>query len=245
MRLLPVALMVALLAAQQRPQPKPPQPKPPAVSPQEQADLETALSEAGGSPVEYLRAIEKHLQKYPNSARRPELERAAARSAAEAGDEAGVILYGERVLARQPDDLQVLERVSRALLASGSADGWERALKYARRYETILQQHRATATGPERVNDLDAAIGTALRYEARATGNLGRAEEALALAQRSFDTYPGAAGARERAYWLEQLGRTAEAVAALADAFTIPDAHTTDAERARDRGHMGELYVKQ
>ena len=54
---------------------------------QEQADLEKALSEAGSSPLEYLRAIEKHLEQYPNSARRPELERAAVRAAIEARDD--------------------------------------------------------------------------------------------------------------------------------------------------------------
>ena len=46
---------------------------------QEQADLEKALSEAGASPLEYLRAIEKHLEQYPDSTRRAEMERAAAR----------------------------------------------------------------------------------------------------------------------------------------------------------------------
>jgi len=35
-----------------------------------------------------------------------------------------------------------------------------------------------------------------------------------------------------------------EAARALADAFTIPDRHTTDADRERDRGRMGDLYAK-
>jgi len=34
------------------------------------------------------------------------------------------------------------------------------------------------------------------------------------------------------------------AARALADAFTIPDAHSTDADRARDRGRMGELFER-
>ena len=246
MKRLATALMFALLAAGS-PQQTPPKPSP--ISPAEQAALEKALGEAGGSPVEYLRAIEKHLAKYPNSPRRPELERAAVRAAAEANDIPDIIMWGERVLGRQPDDLQVLERVSRALLDSGSADGWARALKYAMRYETLLAQRRSDAAraggnAAERVNEIDQAIATALRYEARATGNLGRPGEALALAQRSFDAYANAESARERAFWLERLGRTEEAVRALADAFTIPDPRNTDSDRARDRGRMGELYVK-
>jgi thiol-disulfide isomerase/thioredoxin len=44
-----------------------------------------------------------------------ELERAAARAAIEARDDQRIIVYGERVLARQPDDLQIPEQVTRAL----------------------------------------------------------------------------------------------------------------------------------
>jgi thiol-disulfide isomerase/thioredoxin len=214
---------------------------------QEQADLEKALSEAGSSPLEYLRAIEKHLEQYPNSARRAELERAAVRAAIEARDDNRIILYGERVLARQPDDLQILEQVTRALLASSSKEAWERALKYARRYEELVRQMqkdnaRAGPSAAQWRNETDRGLGRALCDEARATGNLGRLDEALALAQRAFETYPNADSAREAARWYERLGKPEEAARCLADAFTIPDPASTDADRARDRGRMGELY---
>jgi thiol-disulfide isomerase/thioredoxin len=35
-----------------------------------------------------------------------------------------------------------------------------------------------------------------------------------------------------------------DAARAMADAFTVPDARSTDADRARDRGQMGDLYRK-
>ncbi len=237
-----------LLAAQQKP-PARLSPKPLTAAAREQADLETALSEAGGNPIEYLRAIEKHLAKYPDSPRRPELERAAARAAIESNDNPKIILYGERVLARQPGDLQFLDRVTLALLASGSPDAAQRALKYAQRYEELTTQMRGDPAHSGRSaadwrNEADRGIGMALRYEARATGNLGHVEPALALAQRSFETWPDAEAAREEARWLERLGRLEDAARALADAFTIPDPHATDADRERDRARMGELYVK-
>lgn len=214
---------------------------------QEQADLEKALSEASSSPLEYLRAIEKHLEQYPNSARRAELERAAARAAIETRDDTRIIKYGERVLARQPDDLQILEQVTRALLAGGSKEAWERALKYARRYEELVRQMQKDngPAGPSAAqwrNETDRGLGRALCDEARASGNLGRLDEALALAQRAFETYPNADSARETARWYERLGKPEEAARRLADAFTIPDPSATDAGRARDRGRMGELY---
>jgi len=209
---------------------------------QEQADLEKALSDAGSSPLEYLRALEKHLEQYPNSARRPELERAAVRAAIEARDDSRIVQYGERVLARQPDDLQILEQVTRALLASGSKDASERALKYARRYEELVRQMQKDKSGAQWRNEIDRGIGRALCDEARASGNLGRQEEALALAQRAFETFPNADSARETARWYERLGKPEEAARHLADAFTIPDPSSSDAGRARDRGRMGELY---
>ena len=56
----------------------------------------------------------------------------------EANDDARIVLYGERVLARRPDDLQILERVARSLLAGDGKDAAERAMKYARRYEELV-----------------------------------------------------------------------------------------------------------
>jgi thiol-disulfide isomerase/thioredoxin len=209
---------------------------------QEQADLEKALAEAGSSPLEYLRALEKHLEQYPDSALRPELERAAVRAAIEARDDNRIIVYGERVLARQPDDLQILEQVTRALLAGGSKEAAERALKYARRYEELVRQMQKDKSGAQWRNETDNGIGRALCNEARASGNLGRQEEALALAQRAFETYPNADSARETARCYERLGKPEEAAQRLADAFTIPDPSATDAGRANDRGRMGELY---
>ncbi|HTS25505.1 MAG TPA: TlpA disulfide reductase family protein [Bryobacteraceae bacterium] len=225
--------------AAQRPTPK--------ISQQEQDDLETALSEAGASQVEYLRAIEKHLEKYPNSPRKQELERAAARAAMEANDDSRIILHGERVLAQEPDDLQILDRVARALLVTDSRENASRALNYGRHYEELVRKMqkegtRSASGTADWQNQIDRGIGRALINEARATGNLGRASEALALAQQSFDTFPCADAAREVARWYEKIGKPAEAASALADAFTIPDPRATDADRARDRGRMGELY---
>jgi thiol-disulfide isomerase/thioredoxin len=254
-RLLIAALLLAVLdrqpraSAQARATRRPPVTAAPQASPEEQEDLETALSEAGSSPVEYLRAVEKHLEKYPNSPRKMELERAAVRASMEANDDKRIIIHGERVLAQQPDDLQILDRVARALLTSESKDTSERALKYARRYEELVRKMQkdgaaSASTAADWQNQTDRGIGRALAYEARATGNLGRAEEALALAQQGFEIFPATDAAREIARWYERLGKSAEAASALADAFTIPDPRATDLDRARDRGRMGELYRK-
>ncbi len=210
----------------------------------EQQDLNRALADAG-TPAEYLRALEKHLEKYPNTTRREELERAAVRAAMDANDDTRIVLYGERALARRPDDLQILERVARSLLAGEGKNEAERAMKYARRYEELSRElQKERPRDAEWINQTDRGIGRALCYEARAAANLGRAEEALALAQRSFEAYPSAEAAREIAQGFDRTGKPLEAVRALADAFTIQDPRATDSDRARDRSLMGEWYRK-
>jgi thiol-disulfide isomerase/thioredoxin len=211
----------------------------------ESDDLNKALADANGSPKDYLRALEKHLQKYPDSPRKNDLERAAALSAIEAKDDGGTVQWGERVLGRQPDDLQMLEPVARALVEAGGKPEAERALKYARRYETLAREMQAQRPRDgEWQNQTDAGIARGLSLEARATATLGRLDEALGLAQRAYETYPSAAAARAVADCSERAGKAAEAARAMADAFTVQDAKNTDADRARDRGRLGELYGK-
>jgi thiol-disulfide isomerase/thioredoxin len=214
----------------------------------EQQQLGRALAEAGASPIEFVRALEKHLEKFPNSARRAELERALVKAAMETRDDRRIVLYGEKVLARESDDLQILERVTRALLVGEGKDTSERALKYARRYEEAVIQMRSQPApsrgGGQWQEDVDRALGRALVFQARANGSLGRMEEAIALARRSYEAFPSAESAREIGRWLSRSGREAEAVRYLADAFTIADPRNTDTDRARDRARMGELYRK-
>jgi hypothetical protein len=79
----------------------------------EQEELSTALAEAGSSPVEFLRAIEKHLARHPKSPRREESERAAVRAAIEAKDEKRIVLFGERLGAATPPTPRFSRRLPR------------------------------------------------------------------------------------------------------------------------------------
>jgi len=250
-RLLLAAGLVVAAGAQQT-APRDTAPAGRRLSPAEEDDLSRALGEAGSSPVEFLRAIEQHLARYPDSPRRPELERAAVRAAVEAKDEKRVILYGERVLEqespdRKSDDAQLLERVTRALLSTTAPDNAARALKYAKRLEELAGRIRregsaGSAGKAEWQEELDRLLGRALVFQARAQANLGRLEDALPLARRSWQTWPTAEAAREVARCLERMGRPEEAIAALADAFTVSDPRNSDADRAIDRARIGQLY---
>jgi len=88
----------------------------------EDRELSNALAEAGTSQIDFVRALENHLTKYPKSLKKAEIERALTKAAIEMKDDKRIILYGEHVLDREAGDPQMLERVTRALLASDARD---------------------------------------------------------------------------------------------------------------------------
>ncbi len=197
----------------------------------ESEELNHALEEAGSSPVDFIRALENHLQKYPNTARRAEIERGLVRGAADAQDFPRVAKYGERVLARDPNDLEVMEEVANAELKSDSVDDAHKALAHAQVLESLLTQLAKQArdkpeSGPRgitRIIEADVRLATAILFQCRAQGTLGNAAKAADLAQRSFAVSPSGAAAREAGYWYNELGKSAEAVRWVADAFTLSD----------------------
>jgi hypothetical protein len=135
MKLLLTLLLAAMLA-----------PAAPQQAEAEERDLNRALSEAGNSPVEFIRALEKHLEKYPKTSRRNDLERAIVKAAIDSRDEKRIIQYGERVLAREGDDVKILDRVTRALLSSDDKENAQKAVKYAQRYAEVVGALRKEST---------------------------------------------------------------------------------------------------
>jgi thiol-disulfide isomerase/thioredoxin len=216
---------------------------------QEQTELNAALAEAGTSSIDFIRALEKHLQKYPNSPQKQQIDRGILKAAIETKDDKRILQYGERVLAVQPDDLQTADRVIRVLLLGDDLPSAEKALAYAIRYEHDIEEvGKQPAPGRHSAaqwkEEIDKGLARAYLYQSRATGNKGRISDALALAQRSWDTYPTAASARELGRWLSREGKTLEAVQHIAEAFTIEDPSSTEVDRGKDRIRMGELYQK-
>jgi thiol-disulfide isomerase/thioredoxin len=218
----------------------------------EQTSLQRALSEAGTNPNEFALAIENHLKQYPNSPRRAELERALVKTAIDLNDDRRLIEFGPRVLSRDPDNLQLLEHLTTALLHQGDNPNAQLALNHARHLGELIQATYQNdkfqpGGGPEEVKrkeDFDRGRARALLLQARANGLLGRNNEAVQSAQSSYRVFPSVEAAREAARWLAASGQDQEALQYLADAFTIGGLHSADQDGAADRARMGELYRK-
>jgi len=222
------------------------------LSQDEQRDLQRELSEAGNSPSELALAIENHLKKYPNSPRRAELENALVKEAIELNDDRRLIEFGETVLSRDANNLQVLEHVTTALLHQGDKPNAQRALDHARHLADLIQATYQNdkfqpGGGPEeakRKEDFDRGRARVLLLQARANGLLGHTNDAIQLAESSYKIFSSVEAAREAARWLTAAGRDQEAVQYLANAFTIAGLHSADADGVSDRARMGELFRK-
>ena len=217
----------------------------------EQSSLQQALGEAGNSPVEFVRAIEDHLRKFPNSPRRAELERALVKTAIELRDDPRIIEYGERILARDPDNMPVLGSVSTALLHKADKASAERALAHARHFEQLVdaaaKSDSVSRSGREEAkhkDEIDRNKASAHLLQARAQGLIGNTAEAIRLAESSYVIFPSVEAAREAARWLSDAGKYQDALQYLADAFSIAGLKSPDPDGPHDRAMMAEIYRK-
>ncbi len=207
------------------------------------------VADARVSRLDYARGLERFLKRFPDSKRRPEIERALVQSAIEMKDRRRIILYGERVLRREPRHAEIAEYVIRALLEDDDPERSRRALAYARQLETTLQWlETQTPSGGSKLleakNRLDRKFAKAYVFQARALGNLEQFEAAVKMARASFERYPTAEAAREIGRWLARLGRSEEALRYYAEAFVIDDPDNSPKLRAGDRRRMRELYLQ-
>lgn len=216
----------------------------------EQAELSQILGEANGSGVDIIRGVEAYLRKYPDTTQRADLEATIYKYSIDMNDTPRIILYGEKMLANNAGDpIEILDRALHALLGSDDKDSAKKALAYAKQYEAAVKDKEAAdpeahATAAQWANLGERAMARATVLEARADGNLGNPEEALAAARRSWDLNPSAEAAQEMGRWLRKLGREAEAIDWYADAVTIEDTAFPWAPRESDRKVVGELYVE-
>jgi thiol-disulfide isomerase/thioredoxin len=218
----------------------------------EQESLSKALSEAGNSPIEFVRAIENHLKTYPNSPKKLELERALVKTAIDLNDDRRISQFGEIVLKQEPDNLQILERVTTALLHNGDKGSAERALVHSIHFDEVVKSlYRFDKFDPgagheaaKRKDDFDRAQARAKLMLARSHGLLGHSAEAIQFAQASYSLYPSVEGAREAARWLSAAGKEQESIPYLAAVVAISGLRSTDPDDAGDRVKMAELYRK-
>jgi len=212
----------------------------------EKQELAAAVQDANTSGFDMIRALESHLRKYPSTPLRPEIFNLLAKAAVEIGDDARIVKYGEPTLAVMPNDVILLDRVSRALLDAGGRENASRALEYAKRYEDyVIRVQVPTGYDPvKNQEDHDRAMEAALLYQARAYRILGDYDQARRYAALAYTGYPEELSARGWSEALELQGKHQEAIERLAEAFAIAEPRASDQQRNADRKQLGEMYRK-
>jgi thiol-disulfide isomerase/thioredoxin len=237
-----VAVLGNALLAQAPQTAKPPQ----SALEQERQDLTLAVQQAGPSSVDFIRALERHLRKYPDSRMKTQIDRALFRAAKEMNDEIRIAKYGEALLAADPSDISLLEDTGKAMNSFDDPKLSVKALDYGKKLETLLRQNKqvpdnaARDAGKEQLEQ-SRQLGNALLIQADATGISGNFTAASDLARKSFELFAQAEAARSAGRWLGELGKYDEAVEYYADAFALSDSAKA---HAGDRSRMAELYLK-
>jgi thiol-disulfide isomerase/thioredoxin len=218
----------------------------PDATPAEKHELAEAIKEANTSGYDLTRALEAHLRKYPQTPLRQDIYNLLAKAAVEIRDDARIIRYGEPALAATPNDVTLLDRVSRALLDAGGKENATRALEYAKRFEDYVIRVPIPLgyDAAKNQEDHDQALARALLYESRANRILGDDDNARRTAALAYIAYPDEPSARAWSEALELQGKHQEAIERLADAFALADPQSPDDDRAADRKQLGELYRK-
>lgn len=205
-----------------------------------------AVQEGANSTLDLVRVFEAFLLKHPDTMYRPDIELNLTRASIENKDDARVVLYGEKVLEHSPDDVVTLDKVAQSLVALGGKENAQKALKYARAFENIIDgmEPPAGPEAPQTQEERDRAKARMLITQARARIILEDKEESQRLAERAFSLYPDEETARASAESLMRLGRDQEALARLAEAFAIPDSRASASDRLGDRLRLGEMWAK-
>ena len=214
----------------------------PGLSEEEQTHLRQVLSEAGNSPVEFIRALEAHLKKYPKTPRKSDIEKALTKSAIESRDSRRIVEYGEKILATEQGDPMLLEQVAQALVIQGNKADAQRAAGYAGRLVQLLkaQENEKQDSARERARHkerIDETLARTWQIWALAMETQGDNAKAAELARHSFDLIPSASASRIAARLYEKNGQKSEALAAWANAFAIDES-----ERPADRKKLIALY---
>jgi len=216
----------------------------------ERRDLILATQQSAGSRIDYIRALEQHLKRYPNSPYREKIVRSLFQASKDFGDQRRIAAYGEQILTKDPDDTGVLASVGTALNSFEETTAAQRALAVGQHLEKEVRGSAAAQTAKREASPTSTqqrfeqahTLGLALLIQADACGIGGRTSEAVRLAEQAFAAFPSAEAARALGRWQATAGHNERAIRAYADAFALED---SAGHHADDRRRLTELYLKE
>jgi thiol-disulfide isomerase/thioredoxin len=110
--------------------------------------LQQTSESAGSDRAALVRHLESYLQKYPESAQRPQIYRALVEAELQLQDNPHAAEYAERIVALNPEDMSMTLLTIQLLERGGDEAGLKRATSYATRVLEFVRQDSADKRSP-------------------------------------------------------------------------------------------------
>ncbi len=212
-------------------------------------DLRRAIQGAGGSENQIILNLEDYLKKYPRSTRRGEIENEIYKLAVKARDRDRAISYAEKLLAGDPDSIEMLTTLVTTLSERKKPGDLPKALEYAEklvgRFEALID----ASPKPKRISAAqwqerkEQGLASVYLVRGRVHADLGNLEQAQADLKKSFRLAPLAGAASSLAEVAEKQKRHDEALDYALQAFVIALATDEEIDFKALRRKLGTLYA--
>lgn len=215
----------------------------------EEDDLRNTIESSRGSTQHLVENLETYLKKYPNSARRDEIEREIYKLAVELRDRTRVISYGEKFVAANERDLETLTTLISMLRERKGEGDLAKAVTYADKLISTVEGIFSSNRKPARLS--------AAQWEDRKTRALASVYFLRGQVRSSMGEDIKAEADLGKSYKLSPLASTAVALAELAErrknqdqvidyylrAFVLSFDSSDGVNRNEIRGKLGKAYT--
>jgi thiol-disulfide isomerase/thioredoxin len=212
-------------------------------------DLRRAIELSAGSPTEFMKNLDAYLQKYPQSARRAEIDRELYKTALEQRDRNRTIAYAERLIVSNGRDVDVLTNLVSSLRERHGAGDLQRALGYAEQLVKEIESLINQGARPRRLSQAqwndrkDKGLGSVLLLRGRVQADLNNDSAAQSDLQKSFKLAKLGGAALTLGELAEKKKATDEAIEYYIQAFIISLVSEEELDRKKLRARLGQLYA--
>ena len=234
-----------------------PQPAPPAQNKSEAAptdnddELRQAVEASAGSPTEFLKNLEAYLQKYPQSARRGEIERELYKTAVEQRDRNRIIKFAEPIVASNPSDVDVLTTLITQLRARRGEGDLQKALVYSEKVVKEIEAIVNAGMRPRRLSQAqwndrkDKGMASVYLLRGKVNADLNNDNAAQSDFQKSFKLAKLAGAAIALGELAEKHKETEQALDYYTQAFVIALVTNEEVDTKMLRRRLNQVHTAQ
>jgi thiol-disulfide isomerase/thioredoxin len=215
---------------------------------QESQELQDAVRSSEDNPQVLIKNLEAFLERFPASARRAQVLDFIYKSALRANDPQTAIRYGEKLLALEPDDPELLSSLADLLDRQDDASSRGKALQYAMKFVELAErkanESAPSAAGKEKSPELPSImLAAAYLMRGKLYAKSGESDKAMADYQKSYAAYPTQQLAERLGDLAAQKNDLGRALNEYATAFVFPGPGLDPSHREEVRRKLGSCYV--